>query len=99
MNNTDIEKLWDQIYTSFEKRPFDSVRTLFGMKGSANQIQFRIMNNVALLKNEPPTKTLVGAIRADIMLAETMGIMPAKSAEQAQQQLDKIEEKSNGFKH
>ena len=92
MNNTDVEKLWNQLYTSFEKRPFDSVRTMFGMKGTANQIQFRVMNNIALLKTHSPTNALIGAIRADIMLAETIGIMPASSAEQAQKQLDKIEE-------
>lgn len=87
-----VEELWNVAYNIFEKRPLGAFKSIFGMRGMVNDVQFRLQKNIQALRTSTSEEN-VSAVRGDILLAESLGILPAKTAEKMQQLLDSINEK------
>ena len=89
MHNKTVAALWQTAYNIFEKRPGTPFKTATGMNEASNHVQFRMMKAISAL-NSSVTPELIQTIRGDVMVAETMGIFPSKTAEKMQLLLDKL---------
>ncbi len=89
-SHENIEKLWMMVYDTFERRPGNSLRRMFGMRGASNAVQTRLMKSIAKLKEEPPNDTLISSIRADVMVLQTLNYLSATDEEKIQKQIDFI---------
>ena len=71
-----VEQLWQLTYETFEKRPGNAIRTVTGANGQANEVQFRLMQQIAALKSGGEvTDAVRQTLWADVQVSHVMGWM------------------------
>ena len=69
-------KIYDLVYQTFETGSFDAFMTSAGGHNQKNEVQFRLMKNIAALGNSADNKEdNINSIAADINLAHAMSWM------------------------
>lgn len=87
-----IEDLWKIAYDAFEHPKFTVGKNL-GYPNATNQVEFRLLNSISYLKTQTEMSDTISAVRADIMLTETMSKITNETVEKLQLLLDKLERK------
>lgn len=68
--------LYDLVYKTFETGHFDAFRTSVGAHNQSNEIQFRLLKNIAELKNPNSSyEDIANAILADANIANTLSLI------------------------
>ena len=86
--NQPAEELWRIVYVAFEVRPVARYLKVFGMGNSQAQIKHRLLNNISALKQDVKNTKLQDAVRADLMLAQTLEVLADTDTKKALKQLD-----------
>ena len=82
-----VDVLWHLVYDTFERRNGDVFRTSMGGKAQTNEVQFRLMKQISLLKQgNTQSEAVKGQIEADVNLCHAMGWMTDETFEK----IDKI---------
>ncbi len=84
-----MDEVWKLIYEDFENGLHGAWKTVTASNAMRNEIQFRLQKSLAEYKAKPSGE-LLDSIRADIMLAASVGYITAETAEKAQNLLDKM---------
>jgi hypothetical protein len=86
MDREIAKQLWDLVYTTFERRPGDVARTTFASKAVTNEVQFRLMHNIAALRSAKGDELheIAGSVLADVLLCEASGWMTIETSNKMQ---------------
>lgn len=69
-------KIYDLVYQTFETGHFDFFRNSSGGHNQSNEVQFRLMKNIAVLgKSTDNREEIINSISADVNLAYAMSWM------------------------
>ncbi len=86
-----VQRLWLLAYDSFENAPFAAFKTTSASGNQANQVQFRLLNNIAGLKEKQQLdRKLIGAIVADVLVSESQGWITKNTSQEMQDIIDEI---------
>ena len=89
-NHALVEDIWQLVYDTFE-RPKITISQRLGMAKEGQQVEIRLMKNLAKLKQNTKDAEVLQAVRGDVMLAQTISKMTPERAEDIQLLLDKLE--------
>ena len=87
------KELWDCAYTTFEKRPGDGFRTGFATKQSVNDVQYRMMQHIASLREQhtrDENGKILNDILGDVLLSEANGWMTHETSNRMQNLLEQL---------
>lgn len=87
MYHETADKLYGLVYDTFERRPGDAARTIFGAKSMANEMQFDMMRKISELKKaqtHDAGEALMDALSSDALLAESVGYMTHETSKKFQ---------------
>lgn len=89
MEDSTIKEIWQLVYSAFESQlgAHQTGNLLYG-KNQANEIQFRLMQNIPKLKEDTTHKA---AVLADVQLAETLGLFTNETSRHIQELLEEKE--------
>lgn len=88
MDESTIEELWKLAYRTFEHGFSGGLAPMLATKTMVQEIQFRMMRSIAALKVDAGDKSqLCGAILADVLLSESMGLMTMDTSARMQELL------------